>query len=114
VDYAQRALRLSPFDPLVYAARIAMATAAVHEDRYDEAAAFFGKAAQANPGHGMFVLAQAESLALAGRLDEARLIWAKGLELEPEFRIRTLLEVGLIPSIFDKFARGARLLGARE
>jgi adenylate cyclase len=114
VAYAQRALRLSPFDPLAYAAHIAMATAAIHEDRYDEAAAFFGKAAQANPGHGMFVLAQAESLALAGRLDEARLIWAKGLELEPEFRIRTVLEVGLIPSIFDKFARGARLLGARE
>jgi adenylate cyclase len=114
VDYARRALRLSPFDPLVYAAHIAMATAAVHEDRYDEAAAFFGKAAHANPGHGMFVLAQAESLALAGRLEEARPIWTKGLELEPEFRIRTLLEVGLISSIFEKLARGARLLGARE
>ena len=62
----------------------------------------------------MFVLAQAESLALAGRLDEARLIWAKGL-IEPEFRIRTFLEIGLIPSIFDKFARGgSQLLGARE
>jgi adenylate cyclase len=114
VDYAQRALRLSPFDPLVYAAHIAMATAAVQEDRYDEAAAFFGKAAQANPGHGMFVLSQAESLALAGRLEEARPIWTKGLELEPEFRIRTILEVGLISSIFEKLARGARLLGARE
>jgi adenylate cyclase len=104
VDYAQRALRLSPFDPLVYAAHIAMATAAVQEDRYDEAAAFFGKAAQANPGHGMFVLSQAESLALAGRLEEARPIWTKGLELEPEFRIRTILEVGLISSIFEKLA----------
>jgi adenylate cyclase len=114
VDYAQRALRLSPFDPLVYAAHIAMAAAAVHEDRYDEAAAFFGKAAQANPGHGMFVLSQAESLALAGRLEEAHPIWTKGLELEPEFRIRTILEVGLISSIFEKLARGARLLGARE
>ena len=114
VAYAQRALRLSPFDPLAYAAYIAMATAAVHEDRYDEAAASFGRAAQANPGHGMFLLAQANSLALAGRLDEARPIWTDGLRFEPEFRIRTLLEIGLIPSIFDKLARGARLLGARE
>ena len=112
--YAQRALRLSPFDPLGYAAHIAMATAAIHEDRYDDAAAFFGKAAQANPGHGMFLLAQANALALAGRLDEASLIWAQGLKLEPEFRIRTLLEIGLISSIFDKLARGARLLGASE
>ena len=112
--YAQRALRLSPFDPLAYAAHIAMATAAIHEDRYDDAAAFFGKAAQAIPGHGMFLIAQAQSLALAGRLDEARPIWAEGLKLEPEYRIRTTLEVGLIPSIFDKIARGARLLDARE
>jgi TolB-like protein/class 3 adenylate cyclase len=112
--YAQRALRLSPFDPLAYAAHIAMATAAIHEDRYDDAAACYGKAARANPGHGMFVIAQAQSLALAGRLDEARPIWAEGLKLEPEYRIRTLLEVGLIPSIFDKLARAARLLGARE
>jgi TolB-like protein/Tfp pilus assembly protein PilF len=114
VSYAQRALRLSPFDPLAYAAHIAMPVAAIHEDRYDDAAAFYGKAAQANPGHGMFLLAQAESLALAGRLDEARPIWEEGLKLEPEFRIRTLLEVGLIPLIFDKHARGARLLGALE
>jgi tetratricopeptide (TPR) repeat protein len=112
--YAQRALRLSPFDPLAYAAYIAMATAAIHEDRYDDAAALFGKAAQANPGHGMFLLAQASSLALAGRLDEARPIWAEGLKLEPEFRVRTLLEVGLIPSIFNKLARGHRMLGVRE
>jgi tetratricopeptide (TPR) repeat protein len=66
VAYAQRALRLSPFDPLAYAAHIAMATAAIHEDRYDEAAAFFDKAAQANPGHGMFVLAQGGLLQLLG------------------------------------------------
>jgi hypothetical protein len=74
----------------------------------------YGKAAQANPGHGMFLIAQSISLALAGRLDEARPIWAQGLKLEPEFRIRTILEVGVIPSIFDKLARAARLLGARE
>jgi tetratricopeptide (TPR) repeat protein len=114
VAYARRALRLSPFDPLAYAAYIAMATAAIHEDRYDDAATFYGKAAQANPGHGMFLLAQAQSLTLAGRLDEARPIWSQGLKLEPEYRIRTLLEVGLIPSIFDKLARAARLLGARD
>jgi TolB-like protein len=112
--YAQRALRLSPFDPLAYAAHIAMATAAIHDDRYDDAAAFYGRATQANPEHGMFLIAQSISLALAGRPDEARPIWAQGLKLEPEFRIRTILEVGLIPSIFDKLARGARLLGARE
>jgi tetratricopeptide (TPR) repeat protein len=99
---------------LAYAAYIAMATAAIHEVRYDDAATFYGKAAQTNPGHGMFLIAQSNSLALAGHLEEARPIWAQELKLEPEFRIRTILEVGLIPSILKKLARAARLLGARE
>ena len=54
--YAQRALRLSPFDPLAWAAHVAMATAAIHEGRYDDAATFFAKAARATPGHGNFLL----------------------------------------------------------
>ena len=44
--YAQRALRLSPFDPLVYVAHIALAVAAFQEERYDEAAAYWAKCAR--------------------------------------------------------------------
>ena len=57
---------------------------------------------------------QAISLALAGRVEEARPIFARALELEPEFRIRTILELGYAPAIADRFVRGAKLLGARE
>ncbi len=91
-----------------------MGTAAIHEGRYDDAAAFFARAAQASPGHGHFLLSQAESLALGGRLDEARPIWAQGLKLEPNYRIRLIREVGLIPAIEDKFVQAARLLGVPE
>jgi adenylate cyclase len=42
-EYAGRALRLSPFDPLLYVAHIARGTAALQEDRYEECAAWFGR-----------------------------------------------------------------------
>jgi adenylate cyclase len=112
--YAQRALRLSPFDPLAWAAHVAMATAAIHEGRYDDAAAFFARAARASPGHGHFLLSQAEALALGGRLEEARPIWGQGLKLEPNYRIRLIREIGLMPAIEDKLVKAARLLGASE
>jgi adenylate cyclase len=72
------------------------------------------KCAQANPSLGVLAITQAEILALAGRLEDARPIFARGLELEPEFRIRTILEAGFAPAITDEFVRAARLLGARE
>jgi tetratricopeptide (TPR) repeat protein len=47
---ANRALRLSPFDPLAYEAYVALALAAFQDARYDESAALCVKAAQANSG----------------------------------------------------------------
>ena len=113
-EYAHRALRLSPFDPLAFHVHLALAYAALQEERYGEAAAYWGKCAQANPDLGMFLIGQAEMLALAGRMDEARPLFARGLALEPEFRIRSVLELGWAPVIMDKMVLAARLLGARE
>jgi tetratricopeptide (TPR) repeat protein len=112
--YAQRALRLSPFDPLVYVAHIALAVAGFQEERYDEAAAYWAKCAQVIPSFGSFARAQAFSLALAGRMEEARAIFARALELDPEYRIRTTFELGYVPAIAERMAQAARSLGARE
>ena len=112
--YADRALRLSPFDPLAFHAHIALALAATQEGRYEEAGAYWQKCAQANPSFGGFLFGQAQMLALAGRMGDARTIFARGLALEPEFRIRTIVELGFAPAITDKMIDGARLLGAPE
>jgi adenylate cyclase len=40
---------LSPFDPLLYAAHLALGIAALQEDRYEETATWWGKCAEANP-----------------------------------------------------------------
>ena len=112
--YAQRALRLSPFDPLTFQAHLAFSVAAVHEERYNEAAAWMAKCAEANPDFGGFLGGQAAYLAFAGRMDEARLVCARALELEPGLSIRTALSHGLASAHEAKLVQGYRFLGLPE
>ena len=109
--YARRALRLSPFDIFSYEAHNAMGLAAVHEARFDEAASHFANAIQANTRFSTLYFFQAVSLALAGRLEQAGPVVRRALELEPGFRNRFFLDIGLVPAIADKLVEGAHLLG---
>jgi TolB-like protein/class 3 adenylate cyclase/Tfp pilus assembly protein PilF len=113
-SYAQRALRLSPFDPLAYHAHMAQAQAAIQEERYDEAVTHAAKLAQASPDFGSHVMTYAVALALAGRMDEARLACARALEIEPSFSSSTIRSVGAALSLQEKFERAHRLLGVPE
>jgi tetratricopeptide (TPR) repeat protein len=114
VAHADRALRLSPFDPLSYLAHEAYGMAAVGQSRLDEAASHFGRAAQGNTGLGIIDLYHAAVLALAGRVEEARPIARRGLELMPGWRVRMFLEIGMAAAVADKFREGARLLRLPE
>ena len=87
--YALRALRLSPFDPLAYHAHLALTFAAIQEERYDEATAHGAKLAQVSPNFGGHVIAYAVALALAGRMEKARRVSARALEIEPSSSITT-------------------------
>ncbi len=62
----------------------------------------------------MIVIGQAQALALAGRTEEARAVFARGLELEPTASIRTIRELGYVPVLEEKMIRGARMLGLPE
>ena len=114
IAHADRALRLSPFDPLAYVAYLAMGLSAVQQARYEEAALQFAKGSHANPGHTSQYFFRAIALALAGRIEEARPIVRRGQELEPSWRFRFFFEIGLVRSIADKLAEGARRLGLPE
>lgn len=111
---ANRALRLSPFDPMAYGAHLALGAAAVEETRYNEAAPHFARAVQANPRFSTLYFFEAASLALAGRYEEAGPIAQRLLELEPGFRLRMIFEVGLVQNLADRFAEGARIVGLPE
>jgi TolB-like protein/Tfp pilus assembly protein PilF len=113
-SHANRALRLSPFDPLAFEAYGAYGVVAIQEARYDDAASQYAKAVEASSGFSSFYFCQAIALALAGRIEEARPIVRRALEIEPTFRIRLIFELGVVPAISNKFAEGARLLGLPE
>jgi TolB-like protein/class 3 adenylate cyclase/Tfp pilus assembly protein PilF len=111
--HAQRALRLSPFDRMAYESYGTLGVVAFYQDRYDDAAAHFAQAAQI-VGFSSFYIAQAIALALAGRMDESGSALARGLALEPNFRLRLFAEFGLEQSVVDKIVAGGRLLGLPE
>jgi tetratricopeptide (TPR) repeat protein len=114
ITYAHRALRLSPFDPLAYHAHLALTFAAIQDERYDEAAAHGAKLAQVSPNFGPHLMTYAAALALAGRMDEACQVYARGLEIEPSWSFRTRRSVGVAAKLAEKLDRGYRLLGLPE
>jgi adenylate cyclase len=112
--HANRALRLSPFDPSAFEAHLALGMGALGEANYDEAASCFARGAQINARHSLFPFFQAIALALGGRAEETAALVQRGRELEPGFRIRIFSEFGMARRIAEKFAEGARVLGLPE
>jgi TolB-like protein/DNA-binding response OmpR family regulator len=113
-ELARRALRLSPFDPLSYIAHLAFGIATFHQGSYEEAASWWEKCWRANPRFGGFLFGRAASLALVGRIEEAKPVCTKVLELEPSYSIRTIHELGYAPEIEALWLRAARLLGVPD
>ena len=115
-DYANRALRLSPFDPLSYEGYVALGAVRLRLRRYDDAAACFAKAVQANPRFSVLYALQASALAMAGRIEEANALARRLVELEPTFRALRFLEfAGFVkPEIREAFAVAFREAGLPE
>jgi adenylate cyclase len=86
IDWAERGIRLSPFDPWRFAAYHALSLGHFHRGRYQEAADSAYKAVQANPGHSISRMLLAGSLAKLGRMDEAKAAAAHVLERQSSFR----------------------------
>jgi adenylate cyclase len=116
-DYANRALRLSPFDPISYEAYLALGCVRFREQRYDDAAAFYAKAVQANPRFSSLYAGQAMALAMAGRIKESNSQARQLLELEPTFRVRSFVDFFAQfsrPELIDRFEEGLRKSGLPE
>jgi adenylate cyclase len=111
IAFANRALRLSPFDSLAFEAHMALGEAAIRQGRYADAAGCFAKAAQTNTNFSTAYLLAGIALVLAGKTDEALPLVQRGLELEPGFRTRLFTEHGLAPSLAEPLLQGSRLLG---
>ncbi|BCH04696.1 adenylate cyclase [Mesorhizobium sp. 131-2-5] len=86
IEWSERGMRLSPFDPWAFAAFDAQAMSHLLRGRYDEACRAAYKSVQANPAHSITYVQLAAALAKLGRLEQARAAAARVLELQPTFR----------------------------
>ena len=112
--HADRALRLSPRDPLAFQAYYAYGFTALYEGRPGEAASWFGRAAQANGGAPHSILAQAAALALDGCVGAGRALVKEHLEGSPSRYVEMFSKTGMTRELVAKLAEGARLLEAPE
>jgi tetratricopeptide (TPR) repeat protein len=87
IEWGERALRLSPFDPLSYLAYDSISVGHFRLGRYEEAVNAARKAIQFNPGFSINYVLLAAPLAKLSRLDEAKTAVARVLELQPSFSI---------------------------
>lgn len=85
-EWAQRGLRLSPFDPWRASAFVSLAIANFQRERYQEAADAGRKAVQAMPGFSISYLALAAPLMKLGLSAEAKAAAVRLLQLQPGFR----------------------------
>lgn len=91
VDHGERAMRLSPFDPLLYLPNIGLAYANFAAGRFEEAAAAASRAGQSNPKFTVPHVLRAASLAKLGRDRQAVAEIDRLRELDPGLSVATAI-----------------------
>jgi tetratricopeptide (TPR) repeat protein len=110
IEWGERALRLSPFDPWAWSACHALTLGHFHRSRYEEAAKAAHRAVQLNPAHSISYMLLVAPLAKLGRLEEAQAAAARVLELQPAFRYsRQFAGVDCAPALAASLGEALRL-----
>jgi adenylate cyclase len=89
IDWAERALRLSPFDPLIRTPLNALAIAYFSRGAHEKAVDAARRSVRANPRLPLSLLYLAAPLVRLGRISEAKQVAADLLAIQPTFRIST-------------------------
>jgi len=90
IEQAELALRLSPFDPLTNQRHMAIAIAHFVAGRFEESAVAAIRSVQANPRFSPPYWMRAAALANLGRVDEAKRVAQRLLEVQPQFTIGSI------------------------
>ena len=115
MDWAERGLRLSPFDPWAFAAFHSLILGNFQRGRYAEAANAAHKAVQSNPVHSISYMLLAASLAKLGRVDDAKAAARRVLELQPAFHFRQQFAgVDCAPALAASLCDALRATGLPE
>lgn len=114
ISSSDHSRHLSPFDPLLFGMLGARAMALVRLGRFEEAAEWGVKAAARPNAHAHILAIAAFSLALAGRLDEARAHLAAIHKTLPRYGVDDLLTaMQLAPEGEELFREGAKRIGMK-
>jgi tetratricopeptide (TPR) repeat protein len=115
IEWAERGLRFSPFDPYRPSAFISSSIGHYHRGQYEAAAAAARKAIQASPGFSVCYMTLTAALAKLGRLEEAKAAAARVLELQPAFRYsQQFAAVGCAPALSASLSQALRVAGLPE
>jgi TolB-like protein len=115
IEWSERGMRLSPFDPWAFAAYDAQAMGYFFLGYFEHAAAAAYKSNQANPAHSITYVQMAAALSKLGQVDEARSAAERVLQLQPNFRFsRQFAGVGCAPVLAAKMGEALRAAGLPE
>jgi tetratricopeptide (TPR) repeat protein len=112
VEWGNRAVRLSPFDPFNFVAFGGISAGHFSAGRYAEAADAARKAIQVNPLFSVSYTLLVAALVRLGQADEAKAVAARLLELEPSFSMgRFCTAVGMVPAVAAGVTEAVRSVG---
>jgi TolB-like protein/class 3 adenylate cyclase/tetratricopeptide (TPR) repeat protein len=117
IEACERALRLSPFDPLGYLNTCGFAIAHLVARRFEQAIEWADRTLRDQPRVATAIRINVVANAHLGRLDEARAALCRMLSIDPNFTIaamRTLIAPLSSPQFLELYETGLRLAGLPE
>jgi len=115
IDKFERALRLSPLDPMNFNNYVGIASAHVVEQDYDQAVAFFRRGLEERPHAKWLYRHLAEALSGAGRMEEAKQAYAQMLRTYPDLTASKFRQAMVFsPAVLDRMVDNLRKLGLPE
>jgi adenylate cyclase len=112
IGHFERALRLSPIDPMNFNNYVGIGSAHIVAEEYDEAAAFYRRALEERPNASWIYRNLASSLSGAGRVEEAKQAFAELMRRYPDLTISKFKQAMVFsPAVLNRMAENLRKLG---
>ena len=115
IEYFERALRLSPLDPMNFNNFVGIGSAHEVAQEYDKAASFYRRGLQERPNAHWIYRNLASSLSGAGRIDEAKQAFAEMVRNYPDLTVTKLRQAMVFSKpALDRMVENLRRLGLPE
>jgi adenylate cyclase len=112
IENFERALRLSPIDPMNFNNYVGMGSAHEVAQEYDKAAVFYRRALEERPNASWIYRNLASSLSGAGRVEEAKQAFAEVMRSYPDLTVSKFKQAMVFsPAVLNRMAENLRKLG---